>query len=139
MNKKNIVMVFGTFGILHQGHKYFLQQAKKYGNYLIVVISRDATVKQVKGKSPDNNEKQRQQAIIKSNLADKVVFGNLKNKYAIIKKFKPDVICLGYDQRYFLSQLEDEIKKLKLNTKIIRLKSYKAHIYKTSIIKNIKL
>ena len=132
-------MVFGTFGILHQGHKYFLQQAKKYGNYLIVVISRDATVKQVKGKSPDNNEKQRQQAIIKSNLADKVVFGNLKNKYAIIKKFKPDVICLGYDQRYFLSQLEDEIKKLKLNTKIIRLKSYKAHIYKTSIIKNIKL
>jgi len=35
-------------------------------------------------------------------LADRVVLGNLKNKYAIIKKFKPDIICLGYDQKYFI-------------------------------------
>ncbi|MFH1838618.1 MAG: adenylyltransferase/cytidyltransferase family protein [Candidatus Kuenenbacteria bacterium] len=133
------VMAFGTFDILHQGHKYFLQQAKKYGNYLIVIIARDKTVKQVKGKLPDTQEKQRKQAIIKLNLADKVALGNLKNKYVVIKKFKPDIICLGYDQKYFVSQLKNEIKKLKLNIKIIRLKPYKAHKYKTSIIKNAKI
>ncbi|MBI4653028.1 adenylyltransferase/cytidyltransferase family protein [Candidatus Kuenenbacteria bacterium] len=163
MNKrKNTVMVFGTFDILHQGHKHFLKQAKQYGNFLIVVIARDVTVKQVKGKLPDKNEKQRQQAVIKSNLADKVVLGNLKNKYAVIKKFKPDIICLGYDQEYFVSQLKSEInpapflekrcgvKKfqseassrqrtgtapLVKHIKIIRLKPYKARKYKTSIIK----
>ena len=70
-------------------------------------------------------------------MADRVVLGNLKNKYAIIKKFKPDIICLGYDQKYFIDQLKDKIKKLELNIKIIRLKPYKAHIYKISIIKNL--
>ncbi|MEK7167070.1 MAG: adenylyltransferase/cytidyltransferase family protein [Patescibacteria group bacterium] len=129
-------MTFGTFDIFHQGHKYFLQQAKKYGDYLIVIIARDATVKQVKLNLPDKNEKQRQQIVIKSQLANKVVLGNLKDKYAVIKKFKPDIICLGYDQKYFVNQLQDKIKKLKLNTKIIRLRSYKPYKYKTSIIKN---
>ena len=136
IKKIRTVMVFGTFDIFHQGHENFLQQAKKYGDYLIVVIARDATVKQVKGDLPDNSEKIRQQAVIKSNLTNEVVLGNLKNKYAIIKRIKPDIICLGYDQEYFVDQLEDEVKKLKLNTKIIRLKPYKATIYKTSIIKN---
>ncbi len=131
-----IIMTFGTFDIFHQGHKYFLQQAKKYGDYLIVIIARDATVKQVKLNLPDKNEKQRQQIVIKSQLANKVVLGNLKDKYAVIKKFKPDIICLGYDQKYFVNQLQDKIKKLKLNTKIIRLRSYKPYKYKTSIIKN---
>ena len=131
-----IIMTFGTFDIFHQGHKYFLQQAKKYGDYLIVIIARDATVKQVKLNLPDKNEKQRQQIVIKSQLANNVVLGNLKDKYAVIKKFKPDIICLGYDQKYFVNQLQDKIKKLKLNTKIIRLRSYKPYKYKTSIIKN---
>jgi len=38
---------------------------------------------------------------------------------------------------YFIDQLKDKIKKLELNIKIIRLKPYKAHIYKISIIKNL--
>ncbi|HLC71304.1 MAG TPA: adenylyltransferase/cytidyltransferase family protein, partial [Candidatus Nanoarchaeia archaeon] len=35
------VMCFGTFDILHPGHLHYLQQAKKYGDYLMVVIARD--------------------------------------------------------------------------------------------------
>lgn len=128
-------MVFGTFDILHPGHKYFLQQAKKYGDYLIAVIARDSTVKTVKGKLPEHREKQRLGAIIGLNLADKAVLGNKRDKYAVIRKYRPDVICLGYDQKYFVDQLKAEIKKLKLYIKIIRLKPYKPHKYKTSVIK----
>jgi len=48
--KKKKVMVFGTFDIFHPGHRSFLNQAKKYGNYLIVVVARDKQSKFSKNK-----------------------------------------------------------------------------------------
>ena len=121
-------MAFGTFDILHPGHINFLKQAKKYGR-LIVVIARDKTVKQVKGRLPRYSEKQRLKAVLSLNLADNAVLGSLIDKYAAIKKYKPDIIALGYDQNHFI----DGLKNLKI--KIVRLKSYKPHKYKTSILK----
>lgn len=134
-----IVMAFGTFDLFHPGHEYFLKQAKKYGNYLIVIIARDKTVKEVKGKLPQHSEKQRQKAISGLNLADKAVFGDRGlNKYQIIKKYRPDIICLGYDQTHFVDGLKKKIKEYKLKTKIIRLKPFQPRKYKTSILKNEK-
>ena len=132
-------MAFGTFDLLHPGHKYFLRQAKKQGDYLIVVIARDTTVKKIKGELPRQNEKQRLKAILSLNLADKVVLGDRGlNKYRVIEKYRPDIICLGYDQTSFIDGLKKKIGELKLKTKIIRLKPFQAHKYKTSIIKKIK-
>jgi len=127
------VMAFGTFDILHPGHINFLHQAKKYGG-LIVVIARDKTVKQVKGKASRHNEKQRLGTVNGLKLADKVILGSLTDKYAAIKKYQPDIIALGYDQKYFTERLKDALKKFKLNAKIIRLKPFKPHKYKTSIL-----
>jgi len=126
-------MVFGTFDIIHPGHKNFFKQAREYGEYLIVVVARDKTVKEVKGKMPANNEKARLSNIKKSGLVDEAVLGNLKDKYKNIKKLKPDVICLGYDQINFTDKLNN------FNIKVIKLKSHKPNIYKTSrIIKRSK-
>jgi len=52
-------LVFGTFDILHPGHEYFLKEAKRHGDQLVVVVARDLTVKQVKKLMPDNNELER--------------------------------------------------------------------------------
>jgi len=130
------VMVFGTFDLLHPGHINFLRQAKKFGS-LMVIIARDGTVKKVKGKTPEHNELERLQGIICLNLAAIAVLGAIGDKYAVIKKYKPDIICLGYDQTHFTEQLENQINKFKLHAKIIRLKSFKPEKYKTSIIKKI--
>jgi len=126
------VMVFGTFDILHLGHLNFLKQAKKYGDYLIVVVGRDRTVEKVKGRLPKHNEKERVKQIEKTGLTDKVVLGYLKDHYKIIQEHKPDLICLGYDQNFFADGLPEALKKLELKIKIIRLKPYKPQIYKTS-------
>lgn len=131
--KKIKVMTFGTFDIFHKGHRSFLKQAKKYGNHLIIVVARDRTVWKVKGKFPENNEGDRAESVKKSGLADKVILGGLGNKYAVIKKNKPDVICLGYDQRAFVEELKNRLFSFGLkNVKIARLKSYKPRIYKSS-------
>ncbi len=136
--KKNLqrVMVFGTFDIFHKGHENFLQQARKWGEYLIVIVARDKTVLAVKKNKPRNNEKKRLIAIEKSGLADKIILGNLRNKYSVIKKYRPDVIGLGYDQKSFTEELRKKLKEFKLDkTRIIRLKSYYPKKYKSSLLK----
>ncbi|MAG08331.1 FAD synthase [Candidatus Woesearchaeota archaeon] len=128
------VLVFGTFDIIHPGHLNFFNQARKHGK-LTVIVSRDKTVKQVKGKNPLHNEKKRQEKLKSLHVAEHILLGSLKDKYAIIKKIKPDIICLGYDQEHFIDKLKEKIKEFSLNTKIIRLKPYKEKKYKSSKLK----
>jgi len=125
-------MVFGTFDIVHKGHLYFLEQAKKYGDYLIVVLARDKTVKDLKKRKPFYNEKRRKNNLERVRFIDKVVLGSLHDKYEVIKKEKPDIICLGYDQKAFTQGLKKELKKRNLKIRIIRLKPYKEKFYKSS-------
>ena len=47
------VLVFGTFDIIHPGHVFFLNQAKKLGDFLCVVVSRDETVNELKREYPN--------------------------------------------------------------------------------------
>lgn len=123
------VLVFGTFDILHRGHKNFFEQARKHGNYLIAVVARDKTVLNVKGRLPDNDETKRVERLRGSGLVDEVVLGGLGDKHEIIKKLKTDVICLGYDQKNFTDNLSD------LGVKVMRMKSYRPEIYKSSKIR----
>lgn len=121
-------MVFGTFDGLHAGHLNFFNQAKKLGNYLIVVIARDYNVKKIKNKLPRLNETERQSAVKKIKIAEKVVLGQIKNPYKVIEKYQPTVIALGYDQKSFTKDLKKNFTKIK----IVRLKPYKPNIYKSS-------
>ncbi len=128
-------MVFGTFDIFHKGHKNFLKQARIYGDWLIVVVARDKTVLALKNHWPRNDEQKRLETVKKSKLANQVILGNLKDKYQVIFKCKPDIICLGYDQKYFTKNLKEILTKRGLkNIKIKRLKSYKPDKYKSSML-----
>lgn len=126
------VLTFGTFDIFHPGHLSYLKQAKKYGDELVVIVSRDETVKKVKGKYPRNNEEFRLNKIKELDFINKVRMGNLGDPYGIIKEEKPDIICLGYDQDSFTLDLGKKVKEFKLNTKIVRAQAYKPEKYKSS-------
>lgn len=129
------ILVFGTFDIFHEGHKDFLRQARQHGNFLRVVVARDETVVKVKKRTTLNTEEARRDAVAASKLTDEVILGNLEDKYAVVKEFRPDVICLGYDQMHFTDSLEKKIEEFGFNTKIIRLKSFHPEKYKSSLLR----
>jgi FAD synthetase len=127
------VMVFGTFAILHPGHLYFFRQAKRHGHYLIVVLGRDSTVRKVKGKKPGMDERARREMVESIRTVDKAVLGDKFDWYKLILKYKPEVICLGYDQ-IAPDNFVRELRSRGVAAKVIRLKSYKSKKYKSSLI-----
>lgn len=129
------VMIFGTFDILHAGHEHVFEQARRLGDQLIVVVARDETVQKLKGCAPYNNDRTRVKNLKLTGLVDKVVQGNIHDKYEIIRTERPDVIALGYDQYAFTYGLQKFLIEQKLNTAIHRLTPYKPHIYKSSMLR----
>ncbi|MBI5621970.1 FAD synthase [Candidatus Falkowbacteria bacterium] len=130
------VMVAGTFDLLHPGHVHFFKQAKKYGDWLVVVVARDRNVKKIKGHLPKHKERVRLQHVAAVATVNQVLLGGQGSIFAIIKKVRPQVICLGYDQRITVSQLQQELKRLAMKVKVVRLRPYKAKQYKSSLMKN---
>lgn len=133
-NKK--IMAFGTFDILHLGHIHYLTKAKKLGGVLIVIIARDENVKKIKGKYPIHNEKERQKIIASLKIVDKAILGDLTDFTKKIKREKPEVIAVGYDQPKTNKELEEEIKKINLKIQIKRINSKNPERHKGEKIKN---
>lgn len=129
------VMCFGTFDILHEGHRFYLAQAKKLGDYLAVVVARDETVKEVKKRQPLNSEAVRLKNLQQLGIADKVVLGHSGDKLKIVEEEKPQVICLGYDQSFFTDKIKEKLQQRGLDVEVVRLPAYKPDVYKSSLIR----
>lgn len=126
------VLVFGTFDHLHPGHESFLKQASELGE-LLISVSSDKSAK-LRGKAPTNTESKRLKAIKSLKLAKGVSIGDEDmNSWSPIKKFKPDIIATGYDQKELRAGLKQIQPKFKF--KIKTMKPFKPNTYHSSIIK----
>jgi FAD synthetase len=134
--EKVVVMAFGTFDYFHAGHEDYLNQAKALGNELVVVLARDETVRKVKGRSPVHSERKRLRAVSQCPSVNKAILGNNDDKYKVIKKIRPDVLALGYDQFVFTYGLKQLFIKEKLNTKLVRLEAFEPNTFKSSLIRS---
>lgn len=122
-----IVLVFGTFDKLHPGHRWFLREAKKHGDRLVVVVARDHNVKKVKQRQPSQSEQERLVQIQAVPEVDEARLGleDYSKKEQVIDEIKPAVICLGYDQA-------PNFKAPNTKIIIIRLPAFHPDIYKSS-------
>lgn len=130
----NRIAIFGTFDIFHPGHISFLKQAKKHGDYLLVVVARDLNSQKIKGKLPRNSELVRAKKVREAKIADKVVLGSKTNNYfQTLRTHKIDKIVLGYDQKPTLGQLRKDLKRHRLSLiAISRALPYNPNKYKSS-------
>jgi FAD synthetase len=131
MGGKKRVLAFGTFDGLHPGHKHYLKQAASYGD-LTVVVARDATVEAVKGHPPKRPEADRLHALLEAGYH--AVLGAQGDKYAVLRMFRPEVICLGYDQTSFVDGLQRACDESGIKAEIVRISAHKPDIYKSSLL-----
>lgn len=113
-------MASGTFDLLHMGHIYYLKEAKKLGDGLVVVVACDETVRKLKHE-PVTPEMMRLGLVKELKVVDEAYLGHKDDMYSIVEEIKPDIIALGYDQIHNEKQIINELKKRNLNTKVIRL------------------
>lgn len=93
------VLVFGIFDGLHPGHLYFLKEASRRGERLVVVVGRDVIVQELKKKSPREDEIKRIEKISVLPYVHQVFLGDATlGEYTILRTTEPSLICLGYDQ-----------------------------------------
>jgi D-beta-D-heptose 7-phosphate kinase/D-beta-D-heptose 1-phosphate adenosyltransferase len=93
-----IVFTNGCFDLLHPGHLRYLAQARDLGNFLIVGLNSDASVKQLKGpKRPIQNEKIRAEFLAALHIVDAVVIFEEDTPIELIKHLKPDILVKGGD------------------------------------------
>jgi FAD synthetase len=123
--KKKVVLASGVFDLLHLGHVKFLEAAKKAGGKsaeLLVIIARDSTVEESKGRKPVMPENQRRALVESLKVVDEAVLGFEKFDLAdVIERVKPDVIALGYDQEDMEKRVQKYVDKHKLKIKVIRI------------------
>jgi FAD synthetase len=123
--KKKIVLASGVFDLLHLGHVKFLEEAKKAGGKdaeLIVIIARDSTVEENKGRKPIMPENQRRALVESLKVVDEAVLGFEKFDLGdVIERVKPNVIALGYDQADMEKHVREYVDKHRLNIRVIRI------------------
>jgi len=115
------VLATGTFELLHPGHLLYLEEAKKLGDELFVIVGRDITVRKRK-RTPIIPEEQRLQMVSALRVVDKAMLGSEKDIYEPLYTIKPDIIALGYDQDFDEEELECGLRERGFNTKVIRIK-----------------
>jgi FAD synthetase len=129
-------MVFGVFDLLHPGHLFFLREAKRHARYLTVVVARDRAVLKLKNRSPRWSEGKRLRALRGVPGVDRVLLGDLRQgAYSHLRKLRPLVLCLGYDQRGLARDLRLRMRTGKLpRTKLVHIKAHAPHRFKSSLM-----
>ena len=95
---KTVVTTNGCFDILHVGHVRYLEKTKTFGDYLIVLLNSDKSVKSIKGPSrPINNEMDRAEILSALRCVDYVVLFDEDSPKNLLDEIKPDVYTKGAD------------------------------------------
>ncbi|MEM1183825.1 MAG: D-glycero-beta-D-manno-heptose 1-phosphate adenylyltransferase [Planctomycetota bacterium] len=95
---KTVVFTNGCFDILHAGHVRVIEEAKSMGDFLIVAVNSDASVKRHKGPDrPVNDERSRAAVLAALRAVDAVVIFDEDTPEGLLEAIGPDVLVKGGD------------------------------------------
>lgn len=95
---EKVVLTNGCFDILHPGHVRYLQQARKLGNRLVVLVNSDASVQRLKGPTrPINQLAERMEMLAALECVDWVTAFDADTPKTMIDNLLPDILVKGGD------------------------------------------
>jgi D-beta-D-heptose 7-phosphate kinase/D-beta-D-heptose 1-phosphate adenosyltransferase len=93
-----VVFTNGCFDLIHIGHIRLLQKAKEKGDFLVVAVNSDSSVRQIKEPGrPLMPEGQRAEVVAALGCVDWVTIFAEPDPLALIRLLKPDVLVKGTD------------------------------------------
>ncbi len=114
---KTVVTTNGCFDILHVGHVRYLEKTKTFGDYLIVLLNSDKSVRSIKGPTrPINCEEDRAEILSALKCVDYVVLFDEDSPRNLLDEMKPDVYTKGAD--YTMETLPEADIMRKNNTRV---------------------
>lgn len=99
-NGERVVFTNGCFDLLHIGHITLLEQARRFGDRLIVAINSDASVSCLKGPNrPIVRENDRARVLAALAAVDAVVIFDESTPLEVVLAVQPDVLVKGGDYK----------------------------------------
>jgi len=93
-----VVFTNGCFDILHPGHTRYLCAARALGDYLVVAVNSDRSVKAIKDPGrPIMDQQVRAELLASLSCVDMVVVFDEDNPYRVIQYLMPDILVKGGD------------------------------------------
>lgn len=114
------MMATGVFDLIHLGHVHYLEEARKLGDELWVVVARDSTARRLKH-VPITNEEERRAMVAALKPVDVAILGHEGDIYDILPEVRPDIIALGHDQAHDSEVVKREAAKRGMHPEVVRL------------------
>jgi rfaE bifunctional protein nucleotidyltransferase chain/domain len=110
---QKLVLTNGCFDLLHLGHVRYLQEARRLGDFLVVAINGDQSVRALKGEGrPLNGEDDRAEVLAALECVDYITIFAEPRVTAVIEALQPTIYVKGGD--YTPETLDaDEVGALK--------------------------
>lgn len=110
VNKK-LVVTNGCFDLLHVGHVTYLERARQQGDALLVGVTGDSGVRQLKGPGrPLNNQEDRAAVVAALESVDAVFVFDELDARKFLQTVKPDIYVKGGD--YTLDTINQDERRL---------------------------
>lgn len=132
---RRCVVVFGTFDPFHPGHKYFLEQAQTYGDDLVVVVTCDSMIRELKHRLPYQSENERM-TILQQHGYQAVLSDPVLGSYQVLQTLRPEIICYGHDQNELANDLRSRLEAEEIpKCQLIQLQAYQRQIYSSTLLR----
>ena len=97
---KTIAFTNGCYDILHAGHIASLTEASRQGDYLVVAVNADSSIKGLKGDNrPVNDENARALVLAALSMVDAVIIFPEPTPLDLVVAIRPEVLVKGGDYK----------------------------------------
>jgi len=99
---QKIIFTNGCFDILHRGHIEYLAAASDLGDFFVIGLNSDGSVRRLKGESrPAVDEESRAMTLASFEFVDFVVIFDEDNPAELIREIRPDYWVKGGDYQHY--------------------------------------